>query len=212
MNNEILTLIHGICGGVIFVTALLLFFLEKGTLLHRRIGKVYFYSWPIILLTGYLIGSLVIVAIVFMGYYLAITGIRFAQRKNKAYENIDKIILAVAAFVVAFMLYASIRLYLHHQYGFAIVSSIFTLLYGFVISADASAHIFHRPIIKPKQKSNWYLMHLQRMNLSFLTAVSAFAAVQQVFERDELNFILPGLLGAFVVRYSVKYFRKKMEN
>jgi hypothetical protein len=211
MDKEILTLIHGIFGGLILASALLLFFLEKGTTLHKRIGKVYFYSWPIILITGYLIGSMVIVAIVFMGFYLAITGVRFAQRKNKPYQGIDKFILVVAALVLAFMFYASVRLFLHQQFGFAIVSCVFTLLYGFVISADTSSHIFHRPILKSKQKSNWYLMHLQRMNLSFLTAVSAFAAVQQVFEHDELNFLLPGLLGAFAVRSSVNYFRKKME-
>lgn len=211
MPKEIIHQLHGICGAVIFISALLLFALEKGNKLHRLIGKIYFYAWPVILITGYLIGSLVIVAIVFMGFYLAITGVRFAQRKNKPFQSIDHIIILIAALVVLFMLYATIVLVSKGNLGFAIVAGIFTALYTFVVSADASAHVFHKPIIKPKQASNWYLLHLTRMNLSFLTAVSAFAAVQQVFERAELNFILPGLLGAFVVRYSVKYFRTKLE-
>lgn len=211
MDKALITQLHGACGAIIFISAILLFILQKGTRTHKTIGKIYFYAWPIILITGYLIGSMVIVAIVFMGFYLAITGMRFAQRKNKTYERIDKIILAIAAMVVLFMLFASIKLLMIGEFGFAIVASIFTFLYGFVITADACAHIFHRPIIKPKQESNWYLLHLNRMNLSFLTAVSAFAAVQEVFERSELNFILPGFFGAFVVRYSVNYFRKKLE-
>ena len=94
MDKALITQLHGACGAIIFISAILLFILQKGTRTHKTIGKIYFYAWPIILITGYLIGSMVIVAIVFMGFYLAITGMRFAQRKNKTYERIDKIILA----------------------------------------------------------------------------------------------------------------------
>lgn len=49
------------------------------------------------------------------------------------------------------------------------------------------------------------------MQFSFVTAVGAFTAVQNVFNNTVLNFILPAFAGLIVVRISKNYFIKKMK-
>jgi Ca2+/Na+ antiporter len=210
--HQLMAALHGFTGVVIFITALLQFLMQKGGRVHRIIGRIYFYAWPVIIATGCFIGSLIIVAIVVMGFYLCITGVRIAQRKGKRFQVFDKIILIVAIAIVLFMIACAIIFIKNGENGMAIITSFFALLYSFVLTLDIAANIIHKPIFKPTAISkSWYLQHLRRMNLSFLTAVGAFAGVQNLFGRTELNFILPAVIGFVLVRKSVNHYAEKLK-
>jgi len=202
--------IHGITGLVIFFTGLLQFALKKGGRMHRIIGRIYLYSWISILATGAFIGSPVIVAIVLMGFYLTITGIRAAIIRNRANTLADKAIVTIAAIVVLLILIAAIYALINRNYPISIIAGFFALLYGIVISGDIRTYIFNRKRAK-YGRMDWYVNHLTRMQFSFVTAVSAFIAVQNVFGNTVLNFILPSLIGFVVIRFSTNYFVKKLK-
>lgn len=204
---------HGLAGLTIFLTGILQFIMKKGGTVHRIIGRIYNYSWIIILTTGAYIGSPIIVAIVLMGFYLSVTGVRLAVVKGKPFENIDKSILIIAVFIVLFMIYSAIYFIVKQNLTMAIISSFFALLYSFVLTLDIAWNIFKKRIINPKQdfgKMSWYISHLSRMQFSFITAVGAFTAVQNLFDNTVLNFILPAFIGFIAVIASRKYFIKKL--
>jgi len=205
--------LHGITGLVIFITGLLQFILKKHGKIHRFIGKIYLYSWIVILVTGYYIGSIVIVAIVIMGFYLCVTGVRLAVLKGKPFTNIDKAIIVIAALIVLFMLGAAIVMTIKQNYTYAILATFFGVLYGWIVGRDIVAYILNKreKVFKNNYgKMTWYVNHLLRMQFSFVTAVGAFTAVQNVFGNTVLNFTLPAFAGFIVVRISKNYFIKKM--
>ncbi len=202
--------IHGILGLIIFITGILQFALKKGGKLHQYIGYTYLIAWVGILITGYYIGSIVIVAIVLLGFYLSVTGIRAAVLKGNPFTAIDKIIVGVAGTIVLFLIYATIALIIKQNYSFAIISSFFALLYLFVVGRDVLHYIFNKKVFKNDYgKMNWYVNHLSRMQFSYITAIGAFTAVQQVFHNTVLDFILPAVIGIIVVNRSIAYFKKK---
>jgi len=207
---SLIATLHGITGLIIFLTGILQFLLKKGGKWHRLIGRIYFFSWFSILATGAYIGSLVIVAIVFLGFYLCITGIRAAALRGKPFELIDKSIVIFAAMVVLFMIVSAIFLVIDKYYTYAIIAGFFSILYSWVIARDVIFILFNKRTYKKDYgKLNWYVSHLTRMQFSFVTAVGAFTAVQNVFGNDALNFILPALLGFVVIKRSTKYFLDK---
>lgn len=211
-HYDLVAMIHGLTGLLIFVCGILQFLLQKGGSMHKITGHIYNYSWIVILVTGYFIGSPIIVAIVLMGFYLSVTGVRIAILKNKPVGWIDKIILVIATVVVLFMFYSAIYLFMHGHYTFAIIATFFSFLYGFVITLDVSWNIFKKKLIGKKTNygnQSWYVNHLMRMQFSFITAVGAFTGVQNVFGNTALNFILPAVFGFVLIRMSKNFFLRK---
>ncbi len=212
-NYSLIAAVHGITGLVIFITGILQFTLKKGNWLHRIIGRAYLYSWFVILTTGAYIGSLLIVAIVLLGFYLSITGIRAAVLKGKPFAVIDKAIIITAGLVVLFMIAAGIIQLIKHNYTYAILAGFFSLLYSRIIVRDIQFYIFNKKVFRNDYgKMNWYVNHLTRMQFSFITAVGAFAAVQNVFGNMVLNFTLPALVGVIVIRLSTRHFVKNLDS
>lgn len=208
----IIALIHGLTGLIIFISGILQFTLRKGGVYHKITGQIYNYSWIIILISGAYIGSPIVVAIVLMGFYLSLTGVRIAVLKNKPYALIDKIILGIAVLIVLFMFYSAIHLAILQYFTFAIIAAFFSILYGFILILDISWFLYGRKIIgKQENYGNhaWYVNHMMRMQFSFITAIGAFTGVQNIFGNPALNFILPAFIGFVVIRFSKKYFLKK---
>jgi hypothetical protein len=211
-NYALIASIHGISGLIIFVTGVLQFLLKKAGVFHRFIGYLYFTSWIVIVATGIYIGALIIVAIVVMGFYMAVTGIRTAVLKGKPFALIDKGIVWTAVAIVLFMLFSTIYLVVKQHFIYASIASIFTILYAIVLKNDVLHYLFKKEIYTPKYgKMGWYIGHLIRMEVSFITAISAFVAVQNVFGNMILNFTLPGIIGGLLVVISKKYYVKKLK-
>jgi hypothetical protein len=204
-----IAVLHGIIGVIIFIAGILQFALKKGGKLHRTIGYIYFFSWIGIIITGIYIGSMIIVGIVFLGFYLCLTGIRMITLKGNDYQFIDKAIAGVGASVSAALLITGLILFIKAYYTYAILACFFSFLYLYVIGRDILYYIFKKKIMKDYGKKGWYVSHLLRMQFSFVTAAGAFTAVQNLFKNTLLNFILPALIGFIVIKISTAYFLKK---
>jgi hypothetical protein len=116
----------------------------------------------------------------------------------------------VAIGIVFAMVIAAIYCLLKQQMTYAILAAFFALLYGFVVGRDVLEHLFHKKVSRNNfGKMNWYVNHVVRMQFSFVTAIGAFTAVQNIFPLTVLNFTVPALLGFIVIPKSTKFFIKK---
>jgi MFS family permease len=209
MIHDITADVHGISGFIVFGTALLQFVLKKGGRTHRLIGKIYGYTWIVLLTTGAYLGSFLITIIGIFGFYFALTGWRIGRLKNKPLQLFDKIVFYGGAGISIYMLYTSARLLLNNNLSFGIIFAVFGLLFLFSSVQDITKYIYQRPIRKQAfGRKDWYFEHFTRMSISFIAAVTAFASIHNVFQNNTLNFLLPTLIGVVAIRL---YKRREMK-
>ena len=55
-----------------------------------------------------------------------------------------------------------------------------------------------------------YFEHIIRMSISFIAAVTAFASIQNVFQNNTVNFLLPTLIGVILISLAIKSYKKKL--
>jgi hypothetical protein len=187
--------------------------MHKGGRVHRFIGKIYLYSWIVILLTGAYIGDMVIVAIVGLGFYLCLTGIRLAVLRGKPFEAIDKAIAIIGLIVVVLLFIAGVLLAFKKYIIYAVLSGVFSLIYAWVIGNDALQIFYGKRLFFKSNygQMNWYMGHMTKMGAFYITAVGAFTAVQNVFGNTLINFLLPTVIGIAALNISRKYFINKLK-
>jgi len=211
MEREIILQVHSIIGVIIFATGFLQILLKKGGARHKIIGQVYLYSWLILLITGAYLGGALITTIGIFGFYFALTGSRIGHLKTKAMTLFEKSIFSIGGFVAISMLYYSINLYLNGQKSFATIFLVFGLIFLFTTIEDIAKYIFKKPFRKQKYgKSDWYFEHLKRMCISFIAAVTAFTSIQNVFNNNTLNFLMPTIAGVILISLATKSYKKKL--
>jgi hypothetical protein len=155
---------------------------------------------------------MLIVAIVGLGFYLCLTGVRLAILRGRPFAVVDKAIVLIGLLVVVFLLGSAVVMAIKQYTTYAVLCLVFGLLYAWVIGSDA-LQIFRNKKLFMKTdygKMNWYLGHLTKLGASYITAVGAFVAVQDVFHNTLANFILPGVIGTILLNISRRYFIKKL--
>lgn len=211
MEKEIILQLHSVIGVIIFTTGLLQILLKKGGTRHKVIGQIYLYGWLVLLISGSYLGGVLITTIGVFGFYFALTGSRIGHLKNKAMTLFEKLIFSIASLVAISMLYYSVILYLKGQQSFATIFLIFGLIFLFTTIEDIAKYIFEKPIRKQKYgKSDWYFEHLKRMSISFIAAVTAFTSIQNVFNNNTLNFLMPTVIGVIFIQLAIKSYKKKL--
>jgi len=209
MHQQIV-FIHGIIGGIVFITGLLQFILKRSGKRHRIIGRVYFYSWIGLLLTGAYISELLITIIGIFGFYYVLTGVRFAMLKGKSVQLFDKaVMIAGGVFAISLLGYAA-KILMSNNQNFGIISLVFGLLFSMSASQDISKYILGKPLQKKNYgKRNWFFEHSNRMIISYIAAVSAFASIQNIFDNTTVNFLAPVVLGVAYMIYTEKKYMKE---
>ena len=211
MDREIILHIHSIIGVIIFVAGLAQLLLKKGGTRHKIIGQIYLYGWLLILLSGAYLGGLLITIIGIFGFYFALTGSRIGRLKNSGITLFEKLIFATGGFVSVAMIYYSIYLFITGENSFTYILAVFGVIFLFTTFKDISKYIFHKPLGKqPYGKLDWYFEHFIRMSISFIAAVTAFTSIQNVFNNNTLNFLLPTVIGVIFISLAIKSYKKKL--
>ena len=110
------------------------------------------------------------------------------------------------------MIYSAIASLIQQNYIYAIIALFFSLLYTLVVGRDALFYLYNKKVFKKDYgEMNWYVNHLSRMQFSFITAVGAFTAVQNVFGNTILNFTLPAFIGGLVARLYIRHLVKNLK-
>lgn len=212
MEREYVLLIHSILGVIIFLTGLSQLILKKGGKAHIIIGRIYVYSWIILLISGAYLGGLLITIVGVFGFYFALTGSRIGHLKTRKSTIFDKIIFAIGGLVSLAMLYYSVVLFLRGDTSFSIIFAVFGLLFASTAVEDIAKYILNKPLKKQIYgKSDWYFEHFTRMSISFIAAVTAFASIQNIFMNNTLNFLMPTVIGVILINLAKKSYKKKLK-
>jgi uncharacterized membrane protein YozB (DUF420 family) len=211
MNREIILHIHSILGVVVFVTGFLQILLKKEGSRHRIIGQIYVSSWLLLLISGAFLTGLAITIVGVFGFYFALTGSRIGRLKNKEITWFEKSIFLAGGLSAIVLIYYSVSLYLKGQQSWPIILAVFGGLFLWATSGDIFKYILKKPFQKQKYgKSDWIFEHFTRMSISFIAAVTAFTSIQNVFQNNTLNFLLPTAVGIILIRLTTKSYTKKL--
>lgn len=210
MSREIILQIHSILGVVVFIIGLLQLLLRKEGSRHRLIGQTYLISWLFLLLSGAFLTGLIITVVGLFGFYFALTGARIGRLKNKAITWFEKSIFLAGGLSALVMIYYSVSLYIKGEQSWPIILAVFGGLFLWATLGDIFKYILKKPLKKQIYgKSDWIFEHFTRMSISFIAAVTAFTSIQNVFQNNTLNFLLPTAVGVILIRFATKAYTAK---
>mgnify|MGYP001627953799 CR=1 FL=1 len=211
MKEIIIQNVHSISGISVFIIGLLQIILKKGGRKHKILGQIYLYTWLILLISGISLGGAFLSTVGIFGFYFVLTGSRIAKFKNKSITIFDKTIISSAILTALYMLYFSCTLYLKDQISFAIIFFVFGSIFLYTTTQDFFKYVLNKPLTKQTYgKLDWYFEHFIRMYISFIAALTAFASVQNVFNNNTLNFLLPTVIGTLFINFATKNYKKKL--
>ncbi len=211
MTKESILLLHSAFGVIVFASGLLQILLKKGGKVHRVIGQVYVYSWLVLLISGAFLGGVMITTVGIFGFYFALTGARIGHLKNNAITLFEKIIFAFGGLIALSMLYYSSVLFLKGDLSFSIILGVFGSIFLLTTTQDIAKYIFNKPLKKQIYgKQDWYFEHLTRMCISFIAAVTAFTSIQNVFNNNTANFLVPTAVGVILINLATKSYKNKL--
>jgi hypothetical protein len=205
--------IHVFAGCVVAITGLMQIVLPKGGLRHRIIGQCYFWSWVLIVPTGAYLGSAIITLFGALGLYMAYTGYRLGIRKSMELALLDKGFIVVGFAAGLFTLGWGISLLALGKGGFfAIIACFFGLLFAAAGFRDVRQFLLGKKVGKLSgHRLHWWFEHYGRMYISYIAAMTAFAAIQQLFPIPILDWVLPTLIGTVLIIVTNRINRKKQK-
>lgn len=208
---ETVSLLHGLLGYMVFFSGLLQFILKKGGRMHRRIGYLYVIAWFFLLISGAIIGHVMITFLGIFGFYNVITAVRFAQIKSTPKQLIDKVIAVTGIIGGTAILYSAIQLILKDNLSFALVFLVFGSLFFISSFKDFKTVIASKASNEKYGKMTWYFEHFTRMGISFIAALTAFSAIQNISGIVIVNWLLPTILGTLYLIVLTRKYKQKFK-
>ena len=204
-----LLVIHIISGAIGFVVAPIALIVKKGSAAHKRWGKIFFAAMTGVATTAIIMAPMhhnqFLTFIAVFSYYLAFSGYRAVYRRRHSggkpgWPDWTFVILdlAFSAFLFIFGL-------INLPNPFGIISMAFGLI-GFRLGMK-DLSIFRNPI----KKHDWLFSHIIGMVAAYISAVSAFSAVNLNFPWIPaiVQWLWPTIIGLpFIFRYISKLKKK----
>lgn len=202
----ILIIIHAACGGIALCAGLISMVAQKGKIVHRKSGLVFFYSMVLCGISALIVSSLpnhkspFLFAVGIFSLYFVITGKRALNFKNKNTNfRVDRLIsgsMIVTGILMIFLpvfLTKSINLIL---VVYAIVGIIFSV----------------RDLILFKQserlRKGWLKLHLGKMIGGYISASTAFVVVSEFFS-SFYGWFIPGIVGGLIIAFWMRKINDK---
>ena len=209
---EQIKLFHALAGAIVGLTGLAQILLKKGGKFHRLIGTTYFWSWLVVVVTGAMIGSMLIALFGILGFYMALTGYRFGHRRSVTIGLFDKGIVFAGLLFSFGTLAWGVYLLLTNGGDFAYVALFFGAIFGLTTFKDFQEFVQGKSIRKLSgHKMQWYFEHFGRMYISYIAAMTAFSVIQDVFGVTLLNWALPTVIGTALINLSNRKYYKQFQ-
>ena len=199
--------IHAPLGGIALLAGGISLIVKKGNNVHRKSGKVFFFSMLFSAISAFIISVLpnhespFLFSIGLFSAYFLISGLRSLKFKQKEFQlKTDKIIAYLITLTgIAMMLYPVLL--------FSKLNIILTV-FGVVGIIFGLRDLKKFKDIK-RLKKNWLKLHLGKMTGGYISAVSAFFVVNQILP-GIWNWFVPGIIGSgYITYWMVKLNKKK---
>lgn len=219
--ERILIVSHVVAGFVSLVTGILASFIgRKGGKLHRRVGKIFFWSMFWIFISALLIISFVrfnpfLLVIAVFSFYLAFAGVRVLSiKKTMKAAPID---WAAAVITMVFGL-AMVIMGLNDLFksDWSSAYGYLCLFFGFFTLQTGWTNFRTFRNLHKAEKMWWWLAHLGSMSGSFIASITAFLVLNgRIFDLPNnlgwIPWILPALIGVPLSTYWGNKYRKQFK-
>ena len=204
-----LLIIHVAAGVISLVTGLISILSLKGSKVHKKSGKIYFYSMTIVFVTAIIIASYrfnrFLFLIAFLSYYSVFAGVRKLRLKNLHKNQKPKWYDWTAGIIngIANLFFIGLGIYYSIENGFFSGGALLSV--GFGIGGLLISYVNLKPfIIKPNKSYHWYLSHIGNMFGGYIATSTAFLSTlisKYEIMNPFLGFALPSIIGVPVLIY-----------
>jgi len=207
---KIVIYIHAGFGGIALAFGLVALIVKKGSFIHKKSGKVFFYSMLLSALMALIISILpkhespFLFAIGIFSSYFILTGYRALRfKKNNPELKLDRIISWIMILTGITMIFYPVIL----NNSINIVLTIFGIV-G-LIFAIIDIRLYKQV---EKLKKEWLKLHLSKMIGGYISATTAFVVVNGLFP-SFYGWFIPGIIGGIYITYWImKLDRKPVAN
>ncbi len=204
--------IHIAGGTVALLTGLGAMLTSKGSNLHRKFGKAYFWSMSTIFGSALILsighGRMFLLMVAFFSYFMTVRGYRMLYRKKlsagaKA-ESIDWIVTIVSgSFMLCLIGWGIYQVTAGNSMG--IVGIVFGLFGSTFAYQDIKS--FVKP---PSDKMHWWYGHIGGMGGSYISALTAFIVVNiQIPQYGWTLWVTPPIIGAVLISSTVRRYKRQ---
>src|SRR6266478_4009207 len=176
-------ILHIACGMIALFVAPAAMLTLKGGLVHRRWGKIYFWTMAVVATTAMIMAvyrPIVFLALLaIFSFYFAFRGYRSILRKRQSAEIMDW----VGALLTLAGSLSLVALAIHPLRGQFLPAPAVSFAFGLigVLISGSDIRRFLRP---PADRNAWWYSHMGGMLGSYIATVSAFSAVNFTFCRS----------------------------
>ena len=203
---QILIYIHAGFGGIALFTGGVALIARKGNRVHKKSGKVFFYSMMLSALMAFVISIFpkhenpFLFSIGVFSMYFLLSGYRSLIFKQKKFSVKNDKVIAYAIILtgLTMILYPVIlngRL------------NIILLVFGIIGLVFGLRDLRSFKDLK-QLKKNWLKLHLGKMTGGYIAAVSAFFVVNEILP-GVWNWFVPGIIGSGYITFWIAKFNKK---
>ncbi|MFZ1702729.1 MAG: DUF2306 domain-containing protein [Saprospiraceae bacterium] len=203
---QILIYLHIGFGTIALLSGLLALSSKKGHRLHKKSGKIFYYSMLFSAFISLIIASMpahqnpFLFAIGIFSAYFILSGYRSLRFKQKEFDTgLDKIIAYTIILTGIGMMLFPI-LFLGKLNIVLLVFGLISLTFGI-----RDVNLLRDP---ENLKRNWLTLHLGKMTGGYIAAVSAFFVVNEILP-GIWNWFVPGIVGGFYITYWTRKLNKK---
>ena len=204
-NIQILIYVHAIFGGIALLSGFISLITKKGLHIHKKAGLTFYYSMICSGITAMIVTLLpnhenpFLFSVGVFSLYFVLAGYRALKFKT---PNIN---LTIDKWISSLMLVTGVLMIIIP----IIVSqnvNIVLLVFGIVGIVFSTRDLMHYKNPQHLQEK-WLKLHLGKMIGGLISATTAFVVVNAFFS-DIFNWLLPGIIGAFVVVYWIRKINK----
>lgn len=205
---QMLILCHALFGGIALLSGFVSLIVEKGKIIHKKTGKLFYFSMLLSAFTALIISVLpghenpFLFSIGVFSSYFILTGYRALRFKTKNYNlKTDKIISWI-------MVITAILMILYNPLVNQKIN-IVLIVFGIVGLSFSMRDLvlFNKT---DKLKKDWLKLHLGKMIGGYICAVTAFVVVNEFFS-SFYGWFIPGIIGGFYIVYWIRKLNKKQK-
>ncbi len=203
---QTLILLHVVLGSIALISGAIALIAKKGSPLHKKSGKVFYYAMLSSALLSFVISVMpnhenpFLFCIGLFSTYFLLGGYRCLRFKhNELNLRIDKIIsCSIITISTIMILYPLIWLG-----KLNIILTVFGI--SGILSGLSDLKLFKDTT---KVRSSWLKLHIGKMTGGYIAAVTAFFVVNEILP-GIWNWFIPGVLGSIYITYQTKALDKK---